>query len=75
MYYKGSKNKCIEIVERLNVLRNYPNATTQTVSDVQQIPSSTSYIVKIPSDLYEELTSYEKGKIIDEKPVEFNTVD
>tara|TARA_B100000963_G_scaffold349613_1_gene358875 strand:- start:710 stop:937 length:228 start_codon:yes stop_codon:yes gene_type:complete len=75
MYYKGSKNKCLEIVARLNATRDYPNTTTQTVSDVQKIPNSTSYIVKIPIDLYEELTSYEKGKIIDEKPVEFNTVD
>ncbi len=74
MYYKGSKNKCIEIIARLDAVRDYPNASTQTVSDVQKIPSSTSYIVKIPSDLYEELTSYEKGKIIDDKPVEFNTV-
>jgi hypothetical protein len=51
MYYKGSKNKCIEIIARLDAVRDYPNASTQTVSDVQKIPSSTSYIVKIPSDL------------------------
>lgn len=75
MYYKGSKNKCIEIIARLDDLRNYPNATTETVSDLQQIPSSTTYIIKIPSDLYEKLTSYEKSKVIDDKPLEFNTVE
>ena len=75
MYYKGSKNKCIEIIARLDDLRNYPNATTETVSDLQQIPGSTTYIIKIPSDLYEKLTSYEKSKVIDDKPLEFNTVE
>lgn len=75
MYYKGSKSKCEEIIKRLDALRGYPNTHTTTVSVLQKVPNSTSYVIKLPSDLYEELTSYEKGKVLDDKPTEFNAVD
>tara|TARA_R100000234_G_C4884392_1_gene128773 strand:- start:265 stop:498 length:234 start_codon:yes stop_codon:yes gene_type:complete len=73
MYFKGTKQECQAIIDRLDSIAGYPNNKgTNTVSYNVLIPGTSDYLTKIPSDLLSELTDDERAKTITQKPAAFN---
>ena len=73
MYFKGTKQECKDIIDRLNSVAGYPdNNGTNTVSYNVLIPGTSEYLTKIPSDLLSELTDGERAKTITQKPAAFD---
>ena len=73
MYFKGTKQECQTIIDRLDSIAGYPNNKgTNTVSYNVLIPGTSDYLTKIPSDLLSELTDDERAKTITQKPAAFN---
>ena len=73
MYFKGTKQECQAIIDRLDSVAGYPDGNgTNTVSYNVLIPGTSDYLTKIPSDLLSELTDDERAKIITQKPAAFD---
>tara|TARA_B100000424_G_C22873066_1_gene464923 strand:- start:888 stop:1121 length:234 start_codon:yes stop_codon:yes gene_type:complete len=73
MYFKGTKQECQDIIDRLDSVAGYPNNNgTNTVSYNVLIPGTSNYLTKIPSDLLSELTDDEIAKTITQKPAAFD---
>jgi hypothetical protein len=73
MYFKGTKQECQAIIDRLDSVAGYPDGNgTNTVSYNVLIPGTSDYLTKIPSDLLSELTDDEIAKTITQKPAAFD---
>ena len=73
MYFKGTKQECQAIIDRLDSVAGYPDGNgTNTVSYNILIPGTSDYLTKIPSDLLSELTDDERAKTITQKPAAFD---
>ena len=72
MYFKGTKQECQDIIDRLDAMSGYPDSNgTNTISYNVLIPGTSDYLTKIPSDLLSELTDDERAKILTQKPAAF----
>ena len=73
MYFKGTKQECQTIIDRLNSVAGYPDGKgTNTVSYNVLIPGTSDYLTKIPSNLMSELTEDERAKTLTQKPAAFD---
>ncbi len=62
-YFKGTKQECQDLINRLNVFYGYPDKHTYSFGREEEY--NNNYIVRIKDRHYNDLTDNEKSKVED----------